>query len=275
MQTYLNRLLTLFKFNFTPHKEIALQIIKKLVKSIFRSLGIKVIRLNKQKPILPKASVEGIELVAKLGTLAQGKLHLLQIGTCDGFTSDSIVFFILGGNIKAHLVEPAKHNFEMLQQFYSDKPHADVTLINVAVSDKDETKTFYTVKNSGKWKDSGRARELASFYKEHLLRHGIEKEFIQAEDVEGLTLSSIIKRYKITDPDILLIDTEGFDLEVVNMALADGVTPNFIAFEFVQILRIYSQEEINAMYDNLTDNGYVFIHDARNSLAVKKDFLSN
>jgi FkbM family methyltransferase len=244
---------------------------RELAKKILRSLGFKLIRL-KSKRTLPVPTLDNIEIVVKFYQLMKQPISLLQIGACDGVTSDSIYKYIKQGNIKAYLVEPSSVNFNKLKLFYNAQP--DVTLINSAISDRDARQTFYSIRDEGRWKDNGWARQLASFYKQHLIKHGILEHEIQEEEVDCATVQSVLTRYGISNLDVLIIDTEGYDGEIVKMALAQNVLPNFIAFENVQLVKTYRQHELTDLYNKLKEKGYVWTHDRINTLAVKAEFFN-
>jgi FkbM family methyltransferase len=234
-------------------------------------LGIKIIRAKSAKKYLPKPCVDNVEIIVRFYTMMSRPIELLQIGACDGVTSDSIFSYIKSGKINAFLVEPSSVNYGKLKEFYKEEKNA--TLINVAIADRDEKRPFYTVKDEGRWADVGWARQLASFYKSHLLKHDIKEEEIAVEEVECSTLSTILKKYNIKDLDILLIDTEGYDGEIVKMALKQNVLPNFIVFENAQLVQMYSQKELDELYTMIYGKGYVWTHDRINTMAVKKDFF--
>jgi FkbM family methyltransferase len=245
---------------------------KNLIQWIFGLFGAKLIRAKYARKYLPKACVDNIEIVVHFYKLTGQKINLLQIGACDGVTSDSIYSYIKSDSINAYLVEPSHVNFKKLKEFYKDEKNA--TLINVAIADKDEKRNFYSVKDEGRWKEIGWARQLASFYKDHLLKHGILENEINTEVVECSTIKSLISKHNILDLDIILIDTEGYDGEIVKMALNENILPNFIAFENGQIIKLYTQRELNDLYDLLSRKGYVWTHDRINTLAIRKDFLA-
>jgi FkbM family methyltransferase len=245
---------------------------KKIIQKMLGVFGIRVIRAKYARKYLPKPNIDNIEIVTRFYSLLNRKISVLQVGACDGVTSDSIFPYIKAGAIDAYLVEPSTVNFRKLAEFHKGNPK--VTLINAAVADKDEKRTFYTIKDEGRWKDNGWARQLASFYKEHLLKHKITEDEIAAEEVDCLTLATVIDKYKISDLDVLLIDTEGYDGEIVKMAMAQGVHPQFIAFENAQLVQLYSQDQLDALYRVLESNGYVWTHDRINTLAIRKDFFN-
>lgn len=245
---------------------------KEFIQRILGLFGIRITRARNARKYLPKPSIDNIELVTQFYSIMKRKITVLQVGACDGVTSDSIYPYIKAGDIQAYLVEPSKVNFQKLSEFY--KGVSNAFPIQAAIADKDEKRVFYTIKDEGRWKDVGWARQLASFSKEHLLKHKISEAEIQTEEVNCLTLQSIINKYQIKDLDVLLIDTEGYDGEIVKMALAQGVTPKFIAFENAQLVQNYVQKELDDLYSLLSNHGYVWTHDRINTLAVQKTFFS-
>lgn len=230
-----------------------------------------VYRISNARKYLPKPTVENVELVARLLSLTDKEVTLVQVGACDGITSDSVYPYIKSGRIRGYLIEPSRVNFAKLNEFYSGTKNA--TLIHAAIADTNQSRILYTIKNEGRWKDNGWARQLASFYKEHLLRHGIRDNEIQAEQTVCLTLRTVIENYRIQKIDILLIDTEGYDGEIVKMALKEGINPPFIVFENAQLVQNYSQDQLDALYALLDSNGYAWTHDRINTMAIRKDFL--
>lgn len=246
---------------------------KKILQQLLSIFGVKLVRAGYSKNRLPSANVDNIEIVVRFYAMMKQKINMLQIGACDGVTSDSLYPYIKSGDINAYLVEPSKTNFSKLSDFY--KGQSNAILINVAVAEKDEIKPFYTVKDEGRWLDNGSARQIASFFKEHLLNEGIYENEIAVEDVQCNTISTIMKNHQIDQLDILLIDTEGYDGEIVKMAMNSNILPQFIAFENVQLVKNYQQQELDQLYALLSKKGYVWTHDRINTMAVRKDFLSN
>jgi FkbM family methyltransferase len=244
---------------------------KSIIQKVLGIFGIKVIKAKNYRRYLPKPCVDNVEIVVRFYQLMNKKIKILQVGACDGVTSDSINGYIKAGSVEGFLVEPSQTNFEKLKTFYANFQNA--TLINAAIGEKDEIRDFYSVKDAGRWSDNAWARQLASFYKPHLLKHGIEENEISIEKVQCYTVSTIVNKYQIKDLDVLLIDTEGYDGEIVKMALKQKIYPNFIVFENVQLLKIYHQAELDSLYQMLKNNGYVWTHDRINTMAVKNTFF--
>ena len=78
---------------------------------------------------------------------------------------------------------------------------------------------------------------LASFRRSHLSgrKFGIRNldQFIEEATVPCLTFATLLKRHGIQKVTLLQIDTEGFDCQIVRMAIEAGVYPSIINYEFV------------------------------------------
>jgi len=244
---------------------------KKILKRLLSFFGIKIIRLKNSPNRIPQPTVDLIEIITAISRKHNRQLTILQIGACDGKTSDSIYPYILSGTVNAFLVEPSAVNFRLLSEFY--QAYSGVTLIRAAVDDQDGKRPLYTVKDFGRWKDSSWARQLASFHKSHLLKHGIREDEIQEEEVNCLSLSTILKTYHIGNLDVLLIDTEGYDAEIVKMSLLQNILPAFIVFENVHIWKNYNQQDIDELYGLLKLRNYKWVHDRINTMAVRSDLF--
>jgi FkbM family methyltransferase len=244
---------------------------KEWIQRVLGVVGLRVVRAQHARKYLPKPNVDNIEIVVRLFALAGKKITLVQVGACDGVTSDSIYPYIKAGHVQAYLIEPSNVNFSKLSEFYAGVQN--VVPIRAAVADKNEVRTLYTIKDEGRWKDNGWARQLASFYKEHLLKLKIFDHEIAEEQVPCFTLATILAENQLADLDVLLVDTEGYDGEIVKMALGLQRLPIFIAFENAQIVQNYPQPQLNELYALLEAKGYVWTHDRINTLAVRKDFL--
>lgn len=188
---------------------------------------------------------------------------VLQIGACDGKEDDPIHKYLIDGNVQAVLVEPMPHAFRKLQQTYG---HLDnVRLVQSAIGRHDGESTIYSVKMEGRWATSSFAPMLSSFDRNHLLKHKILENEIEATNVRTMTLGSLFKSYSIDRVNFMMIDTEGFDAEVVGMLLAEGLFPDKVCFEHIHL----DQESIDNLFVKLKTHGYSWVNDRQNTLAIK------
>jgi FkbM family methyltransferase len=110
--------------------------------------------------------------------------------------------------------------FERLRQNYGGLDR--VVLANVAVADRDGRLPFYYLAKPAEterahlpdWYDG-----TGSFSREAVLGHAAEVPEIErrivTEQVESLTFESLCERYGAGRVDLLLIDTEGYDWEIL------------------------------------------------------------
>ncbi len=170
-------------------------------------------------------------------------LFFIQVGANDGKMNDPFFKFIRRDNWNGLLIEPQRIIFERLRDNYSK--FKKVTFENVAISDKEEIKKIFKISFS----NSRRASGVSSFIKDDLKRildagyaELIAKEeniilpknkedWITTEDVKCLNLNSLLLKHNITKVDLLVIDTEGYDYEIIKTIPFEILRPKVIIFE--------------------------------------------
>jgi hypothetical protein len=87
-------------------------------------------------------------------------------------------------------------------------------------------------------------------------------------EVRAVRLDTLLAEHGFDRLDILQVDTEGFDGEVVKMALDLKVRPTCINFEHVHL----TDADLAEVFKKLGDSGYVWTHDGWNTLALHESF---
>jgi FkbM family methyltransferase len=217
---------------------------------------------------LPAASLSPLDLILDSYNARGEPITIIQVGACDGVTSDPIRHYVKKGGAHAILIEPNPLAFARLQENYAGIPN--VTLVPAAIGEVDGEAHLYRVKPTQK-KDSGvdSTLEIASFYREHLERHGKKAHEIEQITVPCRSLSSLVTELGLTKIDLLQIDAEGFDAAVVRMALKMTVRPDCINFEHMHL----SRKDRKPLFDSLEAHGYVLGYDSWNILAVQTPLL--
>ncbi len=173
-------------------------------------------------------------------------LSIIQIGAFDGLFADGLEPIIRNpGNYMALLVEPQKPAFEKMTTRYSGRP--DIKLSNVAISHKDgEIALFSSLSGDS---------EYASILPAHrgLIRH--KSGGLRAFQVPTLTVESLLRSNHIHRADLLMIDTEGYDFEILKQFLRVGVSlPRLIQLESYHL----SPSDRMSLRSILSSHGYLY-----------------
>lgn len=221
------------------------------------------------------------EKLDQLSRNAHGHIRFIQVGSNDGFRNDPICKFIKRDRWQGVLTEPQTSVFPILQRIYRKNA---VDLLNKAVDDQDLPKTLYYISISqARW-----AHGLSTFVREHL-EHQIATGYVEAkarkegiqslpakdqwigeQQVPCITFKQILESPKLAgELDLLMIDTEGYDLEILRMFPFHQVRPRCVVFEMVN-LSPDNQVESQTLLENY---GYVFKKIPPDGIAYLPDSL--
>ena len=92
---------------------------------------------------------------------------------------------------------------------------------------------------------------ISSFYKDHLVKHGIKEKHIIKEKVNQISFNELLIKYSINSFDLLLIDTEGYDYRIVNdfFLKIKEIRP-IIIFEWSHIKNSELEDTLNIINKN-------------------------
>jgi len=250
------------------------QTLEKAILTVFRFLGleVKVVRRSKGFEIglfpLEGSEISPLELVVPSMIEKNKDFFFIQVGANDGIRSDSIRSFILKHHLKGILIEPLYDLFEKLRNNYSSEPQ--LIFENVAVSNEDGQMTLYRFKPDTPGPDY--IHGMATFDKWKIRRvawrYGLTK-WIDEARVPSVTFQHLLRKHGIARISLLQIDTEGFDFEVVKMAMESGILPDLINYEFINL----SLKDRLESYRLLASKGYSMIHGRSDTLAIREDIL--
>jgi FkbM family methyltransferase len=193
---------------------------------------------------------------------------VVQIGSNDGRTTDPIYRILKKRKKwKALLVEPVPHIFNRLKKNYSgnDRFSFEQAVINEGVKTQ-----FYWVSEKAKidvpglppWHD-----QLGGFNRQHILTHMPNLEpYIVSEEINGITLETLLTKHHVSHINLLHIDTEGSDFKILSQINLSCMPPDVILYECKHLSSSDQQksyELLSAKYSlyNFTDD----------ILAVRKD----
>ena len=176
---------------------------------------------------------------------------------------------------KVLLVEPVPHNVVEIKKNLNNLE--GITIEQVALSDKNETRNFYFVKNTSIHKlkkhwSSG----IGSFNKQHLLDHKSKRFKIEEEDIDKISIETIrfkdlVDKYNINQIDKLLVDVEGSEFAILNDIDLSAINIKKIIFEYKHFDGYQTTgKKLEEILKKFKENGYTTKKiDEENILATK------
>ena len=177
---------------------------------------------------------------------------------------------------KILLIEPVDYNFDQLKNRF--KNYQNILMEKCAISNKDETLTFYYIKQESISKLSKHwASGIGSFEKEHILNHyskrfKVEDKDITSTKIKCLSFMSLAKKYSIKSIDKLLVDVEGAEYKVLSFIDYNKILIKEIIFEKKHLDGTFKQgEKFEKLKSILTSYKYVIKDfDKENCIAIKQ-----
>jgi FkbM family methyltransferase len=160
----------------------------------------------------------------------------IEVGSNDGEQHDHLRPFIRSRPWTGIMVEPVPYVFERLRGNYGDLDR--VSLENAAIADRDGELPFYHLAEAPAgerermptWYDG-----IGSFSREVVLDHARHipdiSDRIVRTDVPSMTLASLCRKHRVESLDLLLIDTEGYDYELIRSIDLAAQHPRMIVYE--------------------------------------------
>jgi FkbM family methyltransferase len=201
-------------------------------------------------------ALAGRRLLGALGD-DTASVFFVEVGANDGTRHDHLRPFILSRAWRGIMVEPVPYIFERLRRNYGGID--GVVLENVAIADRDGVLPFYHVVDATDaerehlphWYD-----QIGSFSRDVILSHArdipdIEQRIARAQ-VPCMTFESLCRRHLVTDIDLLVIDTEGYDHEIVKSIDFSTRRPRLLVYEHYHL----SAEDRAACRQRVQQLGY-------------------
>ncbi|MEZ4722840.1 MAG: FkbM family methyltransferase [Flavobacteriales bacterium] len=189
-----------------------------------------------------------VEQFLDLYSKSTDDFFVVQIGANDGITHDPVHPFIKRDRWSGVLLEPQHYVFEHELKIVYRKHH-NLRLVNAALGTVDGITKLYAIGFSNERWATGLARfdrlSLEAMFESGKIAKRAKKagqslpedqtKWIEEHNIRSVTVKTLIKESDVSKIDLLMIDTEGFDAEVVKMFIADDILPNAIVYESFQL----------------------------------------
>jgi FkbM family methyltransferase len=175
----------------------------------------------------------GPKLLEAFGA-AYPRAFFVEVGSNDGEQHDHLRPLILSREWRGLMVEPVPYVFERLENNYGGIDR--VTLVNLAIADRDGELPFFHLREAAPdeqvpdWYHG-----TGSFSRDAVLGHA--KNIPDVEDrlvtttVPCVKFDSLLARYDVDRVDLLLVDTEGYDWELLRGIDLAAVRPRLVVYE--------------------------------------------
>jgi len=158
-------------------------------------------------------------------------IKFVQVGASDCGLNDPLKVYVRDGKAKGLIIEPVEEFIKQAEDQY--RGISGLVFEKCAIDYKKGTRTIYKIKNVPGLPDW--AYQVCSFSRDVLLKHEKKipkvKELVIEESVRTESLVDLMNKNNFRKPDLLLIDTEGYDADVLKMFPFKNHCPTLVIYE--------------------------------------------
>ena len=238
----------------------------KILKKIVGAFDYKLVEKNliKNNRLIHSRSILNLNLILKKIFDNQKIKCLIQIGANDGSRFDELNIFIKKYKIKSLLVEPINEYFEDLKRNY--KNFENVYFENSAITVGTKKKEIFVVNNKNINDYDEHIKGISSFDKNHLIKHGVKSNHILKKKINCISILNLLKKYNISNLDILFIDAEGYDGDILIDFFSSSTQEPILIFEYIHIENKIFKDLVSI----LTNKKYSYFNINENLICLPK-----
>ena len=243
-----------------------METVKNYIKGVFRKYGLRVSRIGPY-------SVFDFESFLYRYLAVHKKLTFLQVGANDGVLNDPIYQFNLENRdvVSGFVLEPLPDVFDKLVENY--KSCRDIKPFNLAIHSTQSEMVLHRVKPERASEVPAFARGIASFDVDHWKKAILvpSEDYMEQVKVKCVPFAAFISTNAIEKLDLLLLDTEGYDYEILSSINFDILKPSIIRFEHGVRDQVMSSEQFVQVCHHLNSYGYQIIAESYDATAYLLD----
>ncbi len=233
---------------------------------LFRRMGCKVSRIGPY-------SLFDFEGFLYRHLAVHNSLTFLQIGANDGVMNDPIYQFNMDNKsvVSGFVLEPLPDIYEKLVENYQSCPN--IKPFNLAIHATKSEMVLHRVKPERIAEVPEFARGIASFDEMHWKKTTLvpSTDYMEQVRVKCVSLVDFLKSNALDKLDLLLLDTEGYDYQILMSIDFAHIKPKMIRFEHGVRDQVMSAENFTAVCSYLNSFGYQIIAESYDATAYLLD----
>jgi FkbM family methyltransferase len=209
-----------------------------------------------------------VEVLVEDVVLHDGARTFLQIGANDGYRSDPLNLAIFRHRLTGTFVEPQSNYYRELQRTYRDFP--GMLFLQYAIAAESGAMTMYTLDcSSGRL--PGWAHGVGTLSREQIRKFGDQidniESFIRADEVQCITVADLLERAAHRDPDILVVDAEGFDHVILSQFDFSRLSTKLVIYETESM----DKADAADLARKLEQGGFAIFEANQDTIALKRN----
>lgn len=237
---------------------------KQMIREALRRFGYE-IRRTRTADVGPTELplVDLFDLLVREHLQVNPRPFLVQIGANDGQTEDPVHDLVRRYKLRGLLVEPQPRAFRNLCENYRDQEQLEFE--NCLLGSADGTSTFYAVREQIEglpfwlYQSASLDRSVVAnalrVFRECKGVSAIPEDYeslIESLAVPSITWEKLLQKHGVSQVDVLVVDTMGFDFEILKLFPFQLMKPSIIHFEHSML----SPADQRAALTFLADHGY-------------------
>lgn len=209
-----------------------------------------------------------VEVLVEDVVLHDGARTFLQIGANDGYLSDPLNLAIFRHKLTGTFVEPQANYYRELQKTYRDFP--GMLFLQYAIAEKSGAMTMYTLDCSG-GRLPGWAQGVGTLSREQIRKFGDQiddiESYIRADEVQCITVADLLDRAAHRDPDIIVVDAEGFDHAILSQFSFAELSTKLVIYETESMTREHAAD----LAQKLEEGGFAIFEADQDTIALRRN----
>lgn len=240
--------------------------IKKYIRKLLQKLGYRLYRVGPY-------GIFDFESFLYRHIEVHNSLSFIQIGANDGVMNDPIYSFNQHNRsvVKGYVLEPLPDIFDQLVLNYKYCP--TIKPFNLAIHETQSEMVLHRINPKYQNMVPEFSRGIASFDEMHWKKTTLiaSQDYLEKITVKCISFTEFVKLNKIKDLDLLLIDTEGYDYEILMSINFNEIKPKIIRFEHGVRDNLMSPEKFMTVCNYLNTFGYQIIAESYDATAYLLD----